>query len=104
LLPALCSVALAIYISAAHNYEFNLILALIAVLGVCFGHLSANLFDDYFDYKAEKTNYREKLVHKGMRARIKKCDYLINNTNTISQLLAACFIFSAAAVLIGTII
>ncbi|MDR1742702.1 MAG: prenyltransferase, partial [Dysgonamonadaceae bacterium] len=65
MLPALLALCLA---SAADG--FSLWLGLLAVVGVFFGHLGLNLFDDYFDYVKKKQDYREAMVHEGFRARI----------------------------------
>ena len=101
LLPAALAIVLA---GTAGVGEFSWILALCAILGVMFAHLGLNLFDDYFDYIKKKTDYREELVHEGFRARIGKCTYLTSEQATLKQLLAASFIFSGVAVLLGTII
>ena len=101
LLPAALAIVLA---ATASIGSFSWILALCAILGVMFAHLGLNLFDDYFDYVKKKTDFREELVHEGFRARIGKCTYLTSGQATLKQLLAASFIFSTVAVLLGTII
>jgi len=99
ILPALTAVFLSI-----HSNGFVWWMAILAVFGVAFAHLGINLFDDYFDTKKKKQTYREEIVHKGMRARIGKTPYLTSGAATETQLLAACFIFSGIAVLIGSVI
>jgi 1,4-dihydroxy-2-naphthoate octaprenyltransferase len=79
-------------------------LSILAVVGVACAHLSFNLFDDYFDYKVKKTDFRQRLAHKGFRARMHKCPYLLSGQATLNQLLAACFIIGGMAVIAGTII
>jgi 1,4-dihydroxy-2-naphthoate octaprenyltransferase len=83
---------------------FSLLLGLSAVAGVVAGHLSMNLFDDYFDYKVKKTDYRNRMQHKGMRVRISKCAYLTSGAATLKQLLAACCVFGALALVAGFMI
>jgi 1,4-dihydroxy-2-naphthoate octaprenyltransferase len=99
ILPALTAVFLSI-----HSEGFVWWLAVLAVIGVAFAHLGINLFDDYFDTKKKKQNYREELVHTGMRARIGKTPYLTSGEATENQLLAACCIFCGIAALIGCVI
>ncbi|MCL2596510.1 MAG: prenyltransferase [Paludibacter sp.] len=99
ILPALTALFLSI-----HSKDFIWWLAALAVLGVAFAHLGINLFDDYFDVKKKKQTYREDIVHKGMRARIGKTPYLTSGEATEKQLLIACFIFCAIALIIGAVI
>ena len=99
MMPAVLAVFL-----AAPNAGFSLWLGILAVIGVAFAHLSLNMFDDYLDYTKKKTDYREELVHEGMRARIGKCNYLNSGQNTVKQLLIACLVFGAIAIVCGSII
>ncbi|MDU1904899.1 MAG: prenyltransferase [Dysgonomonas sp.] len=98
-MPAILAVFL------AYPYAgFSVFLGILGVLGVIFGHLGLNLFDDYFDYRKKKTDYRDQMQHKGFRARIGKCLYLNDGSATIGHLLVASCAFCAIAVLIGAII
>jgi len=99
ILPALTAVFLSI-----HADGFVWWLAVLAVLGVVLAHLGLNLFDDYFDAKKKKQDYREELVHTGMRARIGKTPYLISGEATEKQLFIASSVFCGLAVLIGCLI
>jgi 1,4-dihydroxy-2-naphthoate octaprenyltransferase len=99
LLPAITAAILALDAPTFSPY-----LAIIAVVGVVFGHLSSNLFDDYFDHRKNRSDYRNVLFHKGMRARIGKCPYLLSGENTIGQLLAACIVFGVIAIIAGLVI
>ncbi|MDR2364995.1 MAG: prenyltransferase [Zoogloeaceae bacterium] len=99
LLPALLAVCF-----AAQTDDFSAGLALLAVAGVVLGHLAANLFDDYFDYRECKTDYRDHLKHEGFRARIGKCLYLTSGQATLAQLLRAAIIAMSAALLLGGVI
>ena len=99
LLPALLAVCM-----ASKQSDFSLILGTLAIFGVLFVHLSINLFDDYFDYKVKKSEYRDELVRQGVRARIAKCHYLTSGEATLKQLLMACFAFGCIALLFGIVI
>ena len=96
LMPAVLAVCM-----ASQKDGFSVFGGILAVLGVGAGHLSANLLDDYFDYKVKKTDFRKQLEHQGMRARIAKCTYLTSGETTLRQLLIACFIFGAITLVIG---
>ena len=98
-LPALTAVFLSI-----GSDGFTWWLAVLAVVGVILAHLGLNLFDDYFDTIKKKQDYREELVHTGMRARIGKTPYLLSGATTEKQLLIASCLFCALAVLIGAVI
>ncbi len=96
MMPALVAAFLATKYS-----DFRWYLALLAILGVAFAHLSLNLFDDYFDYKNAKQGDRSALDREGFRARTVKCPYLQDGTVTEKQWLLACIIFAAIAVAFG---
>ncbi len=99
LFPAILAVCM-----ASASGHFSLYLGIIAVFGVMFAHLSLNLFDDYFDYKIKKSDFREQLAHEGFRARIAKCDYLTSGKATLNQLLIACFVFGGIALALAAVI
>ncbi|MDL2290184.1 prenyltransferase [Paludibacteraceae bacterium OttesenSCG-928-F17] len=99
LLPALLA-----FFLAMQSENFVWWLGLIGVVGVVFAHLGLNLFDDYFDFKKKKSDYREELVHEGFRARIGKTPYLVSGESTLKQLLVACCIFCGIAVALGAIV
>jgi len=98
-MPAVLAVCM-----ASQRDGFSFPLGLLAVSGVMAGHLSINLFDDYFDYKVKKTDFRSRLEHQGMRARIAKCTYLTSGEATLQQLLIACCFFGVVALCIGCIL
>lgn len=98
-LPALLALAAAI-----HQPGFSLSLALLAIIGVIFGHLGINLFDDYFDYKAKTSDYRDQLAHQGIRSRIAKCEYITSGNATMRDLFIAASVFCAIALICGAII
>jgi len=99
LLPAVLAVCL-----AANMPNFSIYLSLAAVVGVMLAHLCSNLLDDYFDYKAKDTQFRDDLQRKGIRARISKCTYLTSGETTLKSLFTVCCILGAAAITIGVII
>ncbi|MDR2207985.1 MAG: prenyltransferase [Azoarcus sp.] len=98
-LPALFAVCL-----AANQTDFSIFLAFLAVMGVIVGNMSANLFDDYFDYKAHHAHYRNTLNREGFRARIGKCVYLTSGKATVGQLLGVSLALMAVTFLIGGIV
>jgi 1,4-dihydroxy-2-naphthoate octaprenyltransferase len=63
-----------------------------------------NLFDDYFDYKVKKSDFRDEMLHKGFRARIAKCSYLTSGQATLRQLFIAACVFGAISIGFGFII
>jgi 1,4-dihydroxy-2-naphthoate octaprenyltransferase len=89
---------------AFHQDGFNWVFALMAVVGVLMAHLGSNLFDDYFDYRKAKSDFREKMQHQGFRARIAKSPYLTNGTATSKQLLAASSIMYAIGITIAFVL
>jgi len=99
MLPAGVAMALA-YPSPDFSWGW----AVLAVVGVAFGHLGINLWDDYFDYKKYDQNIRNRLSSIGIRARIAKCDYLTSDEANTKQLFFAASFFCAIALLIGIII
>ncbi|MDR0700503.1 MAG: prenyltransferase [Tannerella sp.] len=99
MLPAILAVCM-----ASQNEGFSFMMGLLAVVGVIAGHLGMNLFDDYFDYKIKKSDYRNQMQHKGMRARILKCAYLTSGKATLKQLFIVSCLFGATALLTGFVI
>jgi len=92
-------------ICAAHaSAGFSWIWTVCAVVGVACGHLGINLWDDYFDYKKDNQNIRNRLKNSGIRARIAKCNYLSSKEATLKQLFVVAALFSATALLLGVII
>lgn len=83
---------------ALNNENFNLINALLALIGILFAHLSINLLDDYFDYKLGSVEKRKEL--KG-NIRSGKCNYLENGKTTTKELFACASCFGLIALLIG---
>jgi 1,4-dihydroxy-2-naphthoate octaprenyltransferase len=96
LLPALLAATL------AYGQEgFSPLLALLAVIGVELAHMGINLFDDYFDYRHQNTEYRDLMARAGMRARIAKCPYLTSGKATVKELFYVSSALCLLAILAG---
>lgn len=96
LMPALVACFL-----AAKYADFKWYLALFGLIGVCFAHLSLNLFDDLFDYLNADQGERVVFARAGMRARTVKCPTLLDGTHNVWQWLLASCIFGAIACAFG---
>lgn len=96
-LPALLAMVLCI-----SQPTFVWWIAVLAIFGVCIGHLGMNLADDYYDYKRD-SRIRSTLSSNSIRARIDKCSYIQNGDATIDDLRKAMIIFLAIAGLLGAI-
>ena len=90
LLPAILAMIMAI-----NEQDFNIFLAILAVLGVVSAHLGMNLADDFFDYKVNTAESRKELSRQGIRARIVKYPYLTSNESTLQDLKKAMMLFSS---------
>lgn len=77
----------------------NLILGVLALLGICLVHLATNLLDDYFDYKILSKD--EKYINSAQNC---KCKFLRDNLATLSETKIAIFVFLFLATLIGAIL
>ncbi|MDR0894269.1 MAG: prenyltransferase [Prevotellaceae bacterium] len=100
MLPALLAVCM-----SSQATGFSLPLALLAVVGVALAHLGMNLFDDYFDYRKKgAVGIRDELASAGFRARIGKCNYILEGKVTARQYLWASIVFCGLAVAAGVMI
>lgn len=73
----------------------NIFYGLLALIGICFGQLATNLFDDFTDYKKLKEmNAFDSQVKS-------KCAYINNGQATLSQVLRVVIIYCAIATLTG---
>lgn len=79
----------------------NVLYGVLALVGLCFVHLGANLIDDYFDYKFlikqvefDKTEYLK-------NSQKTKCRYLINGLLSEKQLLYNAFLYFVIAIFCG---
>ena len=89
------------FIFAMQEPSFSWLFGLLGLIAIALAHLSFNLFDDYFDFKKNDVQIRNKMSDSGMRARIGKCDYLISREATPTQLLRSAAIFGSLALFIG---
>lgn len=71
----------------------NVLNGLIALLGISFGQLATNLFDDYMDYK--------KLTDNSQQC---KCAYIKNGDATLNNVLMVVIFYCALALLTGIIL
>lgn len=99
-MPAIAAICWA---SAKFDW-FSLPIALLALVGIVFAHLSVNLFDDYFDYKNAGIESREKLHRAGMRARIGKAPYLAEGQATLKTTFQVAALFGGIAILCGIVV
>jgi 1,4-dihydroxy-2-naphthoate octaprenyltransferase len=96
LFPALIALKLA-YPQAGFSWQY----AILALFGVVFAHLSANLFDDYFDFKQSGGCHREILASSGLKVRIAKCNYITSGETTTKRLFQVASSFAVIALFIG---
>ena len=89
------------FVLAGREPSFSWGFGLLALVAIALAHLSFNLFDDFFDFKKNDVQIRNKMSSSGMRARIGKCDYLISGEATLPQLLRCAVIFGSLALGIG---
>ncbi len=82
---------------AANEKNFSLLNGFLGTIGVISVHLSANLFDDYFDYIQDKVCIRNKT--KG--ARSLKCANIINGEASVTDFLRWAISFGTIASAIG---
>lgn len=99
LIPALLAVVFAI-----GTPTFSWMASIVAFVGVALLHLSINLMDDYFDFRAKGTSDRHQAVHEGFRARLGKCKYLEDGSATLADLLRVALLLLFFAGLAGTFI
>ena len=89
------------FILAAKEPSFSWLFGILALIAIALAHLSFNLFDDYFDFKKNDVQIRDKINSSGMRARIGKCNYLISGEATLAQLVRSATIFGILSLAIG---
>ena len=75
----------------------NILYGIIALVGICFAHLGANVFDDYIDYIFLKKGIDENGKQVLINAQKGKCECLLTGMITKNQMLIlAIFLFSVA--------
>jgi len=77
----------------------NLVLGLLALIGISLVHMATNLTDDYFDYKILSND--EAFINSAQNC---KCKYLKDNLATVNDLRNAIIIFLLLAAVIGGIL
>lgn len=103
-LPQSLTPAILAFAMALGKDGFNLLCAVLAVIGVIMAHLALNLLDDYFDYKVDMAGDRDAVVRKGFRAMTVKYPYLLDGSTSLKQLLGAICVFGGIAVACGLVI
>ncbi len=99
LLPAVLAVILAV------SYPgFNLLMGVLAVVGVVFAHFAMNLADDYFDYRVDMLGARDRVIRKGFRAMTHKYPYLTDGSETPRSLMGAILCMLGLAAVLGLVI
>lgn len=99
LIPALLTLLV-----TAGKEGFRLDFALLAVVGTILSHGGANLLDDYFDFRGESVQVRQAMLDGGMRARGRKCAYLMSGRTTPSALLRTALTACLSASAVGMIL
>ncbi|MDR1974628.1 MAG: prenyltransferase [Bacteroidales bacterium] len=101
MLPALTALAMTF-----QSENFSWWLGITGVIGVWFLHLGMNMFDDYFDYKFKGSDYRNRMAAKGIKARIAKCSYLVEEggTITLKQVFRVAILFCFISLICGAVI
>ncbi len=86
MLPALTALALAYHDSSetVATADFSWLLGVLGIIGVWFLHLGMNIYDDYFDYRHKGVDHRERMKAKGIKSRIAKCAYLVEEGGTVT--------------------
>ncbi len=90
------------FLFALKTPNSNWALGLVAIFGVLIAHLSANLLDDYFDFKSNSVKKRNELGQSGIRARLLKCEYF--KENSPKKVLFVALFFALIAISLGAII
>jgi len=83
------------------NNNGNFINGIIALIGVCFAHLAANLMDDYFDYRKLTKNTDENNQITLPNTQRGKCRYLLNNLVSLTDVLKVSALYCAIAAFAG---
>lgn len=82
---------------ALNSNSFNIVFALLGLLGVVCAHLSANLLDDIFDYILGKVEIR----NKSRNGRTIKCQHILDKSASLKDFIIWAINFGAIAVGIG---
>lgn len=96
IMPAILAVVL-----AAGSPGFDILMAILAVIGIAAAHLAMNLADDYFDYRVDMLGDRDKVERRGFRAMMVKYPYLTDGSETPASLMRAILCLLAVAAVCG---
>ena len=79
----------------------NALYGFLALIGICFAHLAANVFDDYFDYKTliRQVDFNKKEYLKNSQKT--KCRYIISGLVRPKEIFVLAFIYLFIAILTG---
>lgn len=78
----------------------NIFYGFIALIGLLFAHLGANLIDDYIDFiKLTKAKEGDRIILPNSRR--DKCTFLLNGQTTLKETLSVIIFFCSVAALIG---
>ncbi|MBQ6516957.1 prenyltransferase [bacterium] len=82
------------------SQDGNILYGAIALIGLIFAHLGANLIDDYIDFKKlTKAKDGDRIILPNSRR--DKCTFLLNNEATLKETLCVIGLFCSIAALIG---
>ena len=98
-IPAVVAVAF-----AAGKPNFNVWMAILAIIGVASAHLCANILDDYYDYKIDMAGGRDRVIRKGFRAMTHKYPYLTDGSESLKSTWRAIVHFAIVASACGLVI
>ncbi len=103
LVQSLMPASLAVIVAVGGG-NFSIFCAVLSLIGVACAHLSMNLADDLFDYKADMMGDRNRVIRKGFRAMTLKYPYLTDGSETTATLKEAIVTFGATACICGAVI
>lgn len=86
---------------AAKNYQVDIFLSFLGLIGVLLAHASVNILDDYFDWKSGAVEEYKKLLAAGEQAKTHKCFYLEEGLTSHKSLLVAALSMDVTAGLLG---
>jgi len=81
----------------------NILYGLLALIGLLFAHLAANLFDDYIDFKKmSKNEINGRIIL--TNSQNGKCAFLLNNSASLKQTLFVVVLYCFIASIIGLVL
>ncbi|MCD8377383.1 MAG: prenyltransferase [Candidatus Gastranaerophilales bacterium] len=91
---------LVIFIYGLDN-DGNFINGILALIGICFAHLAANLFDDFIDFRNPEKYVDENNYITLQNTQKGKCGYLLNNSVRLSDVIKVAGLYCFTAFIIG---